>query len=672
MSSLPWTRFKSVWKLPPFKGNEEQWLVILVAGLIAIAAFFYSFFKSRALGSEDVGLFNPIYMFLHYGKLSYPAHLYFDAMVIHPPVQYLEIGLLMKLGFGAMRAAGVLVFVPMLLILGLTIKSRFSTAAKLGMMLGAFGTVFVLSVGTTIRPEPHLALAWFAGLVALESGRIAGWELRRLGLGGFLAAYAAGLHYWGGPALAMPLVYAGWVLGSQGWQKAWKPIMALLVGTGLFVIPYLLWFVWPQWEAIRGVLAGVQATGGVGEAIQAHFTIYQVLIYWLRSAANADKFTSFLVLPGLWTGVPLILLALVIWAIVPGTRGFAIAGSILPLFVLLGVKRKASELYLLPELMLYTAGVIMVSVLLLQWLAQRFGATRGRRLMAFGLAGAIAITLFANATLTLKDAFAATTTDFTRPWKVARAVGQEIIGQDALIASTTTVTWYTSGAAYWYHVGGDLGYPQFQQKDYQAYLAQFDSIPIESGAWFVYDAKSLPIPTWYLNRELYYQGFVASSDVSFSLLYLSAKRPQQIVGYGLWQNQLYRFHEQADGQFVNAVLACRLTDPEKLWYQPVSPAARLSTFTYLTAPAKGSPFITSFVMSRAEYDRELPQMQQHCTVRDLIPGDLQPADEAALVQQLAQRDRPIQFFNHLEPALRASGKPAPSPANLLKSSNSPP
>jgi hypothetical protein len=657
MLPLAWTRFKPAWKLPPFRGHEEQWLVLLVAVVIAIAAFFYSFFKVSVVGGEDAGLFNPVYTFYHYGKMAYPAHLYFDAMVIHPPVQYWEIALLMKLGFGPMRAAGVLVFLPMLLILGLVLTSRFLTAAKLGLMVGAFGIVFVLSVGTTIRPEPHLALAWLAGLIALESGRVEDWNLSKLALGGFLATYAGGLHYWGIPSMAMPLVYAVWVLWCLGWKQAIKPLLALTLGVSLFLVPYLLWFVLPHWEAIRAVLAGVQATGGMGEAIQVHLSIYQGLVSSLRGEASAYKFTSFLVLLGLLTGVPLILIAIAIWGSVPGTRGLAIAGSILPLFVVLGVKRKLSELYLLPELMLYTAGLITGSILLLQWLAQRVSPTRGRRMTALGLAGAITITLLSTATLTLKDAFATATTDFTQHWKVARAMGQEIIGQDALIASTTTTTWYTSGVAYWYHVGGDLGYPQFQQKDYQAYLGQFDSIPIEPLAWFVYDAKSLPIPEWYLNGKLYYQGFSALPNAVFSLLYLSAKRPTQVVGYGFWQDQLYRFEEQAAGKFVNAVLACKISGPRNNWYDPVSPAAKLSFSTYLASPAEGSPFITSFVMTREEYDRELPQMQQRCTVRDLIPGDLQPADEAALVQKLEQRDRPIQFFNNLNQALKARNKP---------------
>jgi hypothetical protein len=657
MSPLPWTRFKPAWKLPPFRGHEEQWLVLLVAVVIAIAAFFCSFFNASVLGGEDAGLFNPVYTFYHYGKMAYPAHLYFDAMVIHPPVQYWEIALLMKLGFGPMRAAGMLVFLPMLLILGLVLTSRFLTAAKLGLMVGAFGIVFVLSVGTTIRPEPHLALAWLAGLIALESGRVEDWNLSKLALGGFLATYAGGLHYWGIPSMAMPLVYAVWVLWCLGWKQAIKPLLALTLGVSLFLVPYLLWFVLPHWEAIRAVLAGVQATGGMGEAIQVHLSIYQGLVSSLRGEASAYKFTSFLVLLGLLTGVPLILIAMAIWGSVPGTRGLAIAGSILPLFVVLGVKRKFTELYLLPELMLYTAGVIMVSILLLQWLAQRLNAKRGQRILTFGLVSAIAVAIFITTTTTVKNPVANATTDFTQAWKVARAAGKEIIGQDALIASTTTITWYTSGASYWYHVGGDVGYPAFQKKDYKAFLAQFDSIPIESGVWFVYDAKAIPIPDWYLNGELYFQGFFTSPDISFSLVYLSAKRPTQVVGYGFWENQLYRFQEQADGRFVNAVFSCTLTDPQVRWNTPISPYARLSTFTSLATPSEGSRFITSFVMTREEYDRELPQMQQRCTVRDLIPGDLQPADEAALVKKLEQRDRPIQFFNNLNQALEARNKP---------------
>lgn len=647
------TRFSPSLKLPPFSRNLEAWSVWLFALCIAIATFIYSFWGERLPGYEDAGFFNPIYMFLHHGKMSYPAHLYFDAMVIHPPIHYLQIALLMKLGFGLMRAAAVLLFVPMMLNLWLIVRSPFSTAAKLGLMAGSFCAVLILSSIYIVRPEPHLALAWFAALLALESGRVEKWRLGKLALGGFLSAYIGGLHYWAIPAIAMPAVYAGWAMLNLGWRRSLRPIAALGVGTGLFVIPYALFFVLPNWSAIYGVLSGVQATGGVWESITAQLKMYSYVWQIVTYPVFAHHFTDTLLTPGLVAGIPLIVIALVIWGSVPGTRGIAIAGGILPLFVLLGVKRKASELYILPEIILYLSGVIMVSILLGIWLAHRFSNQRRQRFILMGLWVALAIAVFTQIPGFMQSQLRLTTADLTQSWQVARAAGQEIMGRNALIASSTTVTWYTSGSTYWYHVGADLGYPNFQKKDRRSFLAQFDSIPIEGGVWFVYDEKVLPIPDWYLDGELYWQGFFAhSQDVSFSLLFLSANRPSQVVGYGFWQNKLHRFQEQPDGDFVAATMVCRVEDTSKLW-QPISPHARVSTFTYLDTPAQGGRFITSFVMERQQYEQERTQLTQNCSARDVVPGDFQPADENTLLERLDQEGQPVQFFQSLEQALKA-------------------
>lgn len=650
------TRFAASLPNQLLQQQGEQWSVKLLAVLVAVSYGIYNFCTLRIPQSEDAGLFNPVYMFLHYDKMTYPAHLYFDAMVVHPPVHYLEIALLMKLGFGLLRAAGFLLFVSMGISLWLIVTSRFATAAKVGLITGVFCTALTLAENNTtvIRPEPHLALVWFAALIALESARVDDWQLQKLWLGGFLSAHAAGLHYWAAPAIAMPAVYTIWAVGSLGWRQAFKPTMALFLGLLLFVVPYLVWFVVPEWDAIRAILTGVQATGGIWESITTHLEIYART--WSSSVVfaqyPAQHFTNLLLMPAILSGIPLLLITVLVWSIVPGTRGIAIAGGILPLFVMFGVKRKASTLYLLPELFLYTSGIVMVSVLLIFWLAQRTGHWRGRWRVSLGVMVILAIVVCTHTTRMINTQFVAITEDLTKPWQIARASGQEIMGRQALIASSTTVTWYTSGAAYWYHIGADLGYPQFQTKDRRAFLAQFDSIPVETGVWFVYDEKILPIPDWYLDRELYLQGFFSSFDVSFSLLFLSAKRPSQVIGYGFWQNQLYRFQEQPQGHFVNATLSCVVSDTSKL-SQPLSPNARLSTFTYLDTPDKGGRYITSFVMQRQQYEQERSQLTQHCAVQDLIPGKLQLVDEQTLITQLQQDDQPMQFFNRLEEALGA-------------------
>jgi hypothetical protein len=53
-------------------------------------------------------LFNPVYTYLHYGKMTPPAHGQFDTMFVHPPAQYFFIAMLMRTGLSVYHAAGAL------------------------------------------------------------------------------------------------------------------------------------------------------------------------------------------------------------------------------------------------------------------------------------------------------------------------------------------------------------------------------------------------------------------------------------------------------------------------------------------------------------------------------------------------------------------------------------
>src|SRR5260370_36782706 len=110
-----------------------------------------------------------------------------------------------------------------------------------------------------MRPDWHLAFAWFAGLVALESGRLQSWDTLRLGLGAFLLTYASGIHYPASLAWTGILIYLVWLTRDlhwlkqeRGWSGALRPVFALLVGGCAFGIPYLLLFVIPHLHAILG------------------------------------------------------------------------------------------------------------------------------------------------------------------------------------------------------------------------------------------------------------------------------------------------------------------------------------------------------------------------------------------------------------------------------------
>ena len=69
-------------------------------GFLAIVLLILSaYFSDRQGWVDEIGLFNPTYMNVHYGKISYPVHGYFDSMVVHPPVHYKMIAAFMSRGF---------------------------------------------------------------------------------------------------------------------------------------------------------------------------------------------------------------------------------------------------------------------------------------------------------------------------------------------------------------------------------------------------------------------------------------------------------------------------------------------------------------------------------------------------------------------------------------------
>src|SRR5437868_5624399 len=64
-------------------------------------------FTNRTTWGDEDGLYNAIYMYQHYGKVTYPMQLQFGFMTVHPPLHYFVVGLLSKLGLQVFHAAGI-------------------------------------------------------------------------------------------------------------------------------------------------------------------------------------------------------------------------------------------------------------------------------------------------------------------------------------------------------------------------------------------------------------------------------------------------------------------------------------------------------------------------------------------------------------------------------------
>ena len=201
-----------------------------------------AYFSDRGGGIDEIGLFNPSYVDLHYGKIAYPIYGDFDAMVVHPPLHYKIIAAFMRRGLTYYYAEATPALLMLLFGIVLVVCSPFPATAKMALLCGlAAPTAWLGSPGLELfgmRPENHLNAAWLAGLIALESGRLANWNLKWLFAGAFLVTYASGIHYYAAPALLGVLVYMIWAIVQNGWRRASKPLLAMSAGGLLFGVPY--------------------------------------------------------------------------------------------------------------------------------------------------------------------------------------------------------------------------------------------------------------------------------------------------------------------------------------------------------------------------------------------------------------------------------------------------
>lgn len=159
---------------PPVRGDRYlQGSFIICFLVLFAAAVLYLAFLDRAISFDEASLQNPPYMLLHYGRMTYPVHGHFDNIVVHPPTHYLRIALFMKLGLGLFHAAAVMpiVFFAM---------ARMAFPVKFGLLFGMYLDAVVWTSTQTVPPDVSLALAWIAGLIGLETARLADWDPKRL------------------------------------------------------------------------------------------------------------------------------------------------------------------------------------------------------------------------------------------------------------------------------------------------------------------------------------------------------------------------------------------------------------------------------------------------------------------------------------------------------------
>src|SRR5207237_7061242 len=123
---------------------------------------------------------------------------------------------------------------------------------KVGFYFGIAAGVVAWGGVWFLRPDDRLAITFLAGLLALETGRLAGWKLGRLFFGAVLVCISATLHYPGSANVFAVAIYAVWVVRERrSLRRVARPLAALGLGSALVLIPYGALFVFPFWGDIQ-------------------------------------------------------------------------------------------------------------------------------------------------------------------------------------------------------------------------------------------------------------------------------------------------------------------------------------------------------------------------------------------------------------------------------------
>jgi hypothetical protein len=632
--------------------------------VLAVASILYLAFLDRQISFDEIGLFNPSYMLLHYGRITYPIHGHFDDMVIHPPTHYLILALWMKLGFSLFHAAAVMPILSFLAAGCFLLSSPFEFSAKIGLLFGAYLAAVVWTPTLTVRPDVSLALAWIAGLIGLEAGRLANWDPKRLFAGSLFLVYAATLHYPAAFCWTGVLVYVVWVCRRLPWRKARVRVAAMGAGIALIGIPYLVLFLIPYRHEIAEVLHEVQGEGGLSTAFHLHIVAYKIFASLRPLFAFNQPLVQTLLTP-LWTTLipaafigPLLLLA------IPSTRGLALAALPQVLFIALGARHKDTKFaaYFTPELFVYLAGVITWMTAAALWLAARVPSRLARLgLVAAGLAG------FTGLTLRDKPSASGNIVRFTLNLddiELGRAAGREIVGPGALVGAGSLGGWYTGGADHFYMVAPEVLYGPSFIIDPQRYFARFDGVVVDSlNSWVTWNKERVTLTSLYVRGDLHLKGFWfddnrANTETQLSWMMFAAK-PGLVRGYALHRQRMYRFDQAPDGDSVFFCAVCQMKDLR-------NNGKFESYLTLLLPPAAGQDdprsgpdttlVIRTLLVSKEQFQRDVLPQATRCQVRDQIAGRMVEVDSGAMLARLQATDSTIRFYRSFATALGGTGR----------------
>lgn len=568
------------------------WTALGFAVAIAVGAYavIQLWFINVQPGFDDQGLFNPIYLFSHAGNVTYPIYPFpgsTEAYFVHPPGDAVVVGAFQWLTGWPGMASGIgslLAFV--FIALGLTAWSRFSFPAKVGFCVGIAAGVVAWGGVWFLRPDDRLAISFIAGLLALETGRLAGWSLWRLFLGAGLVCISATLHYPGSANVFAVAIYAVWVVYERrSLRLAARQLAALGLGSALVLIPYGALFVIPFWSDIQTFAnAANQALAPGYDGVLGAFRLHRDVYHYIYETQIGGPFLNGLASPFTRLGIPLVFVTTPILYWRRETRGIAL-GSLPGLLFLLfftHTKIDRNSDYYTAEFTLYFACLAYLSLLAISWatrelLAVNWATHRVRLagLLRIGVAGAAAAAVLA---IVFLKADPVSLTGSGRDWhpdhadmEIARAATAATLPSNSvLIIDPAVNAWYTGGGwtdyAGWREVGSATDLSQLNLRGY------FDSVtgvaaPAETWeGWTAYNVQRQTVGNWYSDGLLkpfrFYFGRTQAPESPPDMRYLLlSPRPQPVVGNVLQGSTVTRYVQAPGGSHVLVETLCDVSAP---------------------------------------------------------------------------------------------------------------
>ncbi len=643
-------------------------LFVVCALLICIVGCMYLLFLDRELYFDEVGLFNPAYMFQHYGRITYPVHGHFDDMVIHPPTHYLVIGALLRLGLTLAHAAGLEPAILLCAVCGLLVSSRFSLSIKFGLLFGTFLGALIWNDLLPVRPDLTLALAWTAGLIALESARLSDWSPWRLCMGSLLLVYASAVHYPGILAQAGIAIYAGWAYFALPRRRLPAALGALAAGPCLIGIPYLVLFVIPFRAQIRATVLQHQGPGGLLIALRHHFESYDLWANGWSAEVHHQPLVQSLLLP-MWSfHIPAALVGPLLLFAFRSSRGLAIASLPHLLFIVFGARHKQPGYpgYFAPEAILYLSAVIAVVFAMVLEVVPRI------KIRALSVAGVV-VSVAGVTVLALHDkpGVVVGAIGFTRDLRdldVGRAASRAILGPSAFVGVAGAGVWYSGGAEHLYPgLSADLLYPRtiagFNPKEY---FSPFDAVVLDADqTWITWNKERVSLTSLFASGDLNLKGFWFADrhgrrDSGLSLLMLGLNQ-EPVRGFASLGGRTYRFEPAPQADSILFCAVCPIGDLQSNFQFDFYATFFLPWKTNddprsLTDPADPRPVIRFLLTSRQQFQQEVLPQATRCKTRYQITGRLVEVDEDAMVAELRHNDRPIRFYRNLAGALGGAGR----------------